>query len=125
MTEKQGRFVAAERDTLGPVHGRDIRYVGASAFGEEFTWVFFDCFKLEFQERGERRHRGKRFTLSREEAPTRPIRSRDASTELVSNWISREPSPTFSPATRSDDGRAPTAMVTASHERRSNGTRRC
>jgi hypothetical protein len=56
---------------------------------------------------------------------TRPIRSRGASTEFVSNWISREPSPTISSVPRSDDGRDLRAMVAASHERRSNGTRYC
>ena len=62
------RFVAADEAMLSPAHGRDVCYVGAYTFGEEFARPFFDRFEREMKQLGGRPHWGKRLTLSREEA---------------------------------------------------------
>jgi L-gulonolactone oxidase len=62
------RFVAADEAMLSPAYGRDVCYVGAYTFGEEFARPFFDRFEREMKQLGGRPHWGKRLTLSREEA---------------------------------------------------------
>jgi FAD-linked oxidoreductase len=62
------RFVAADEAMLSPAHNRDVCYVGAYTFGEEFARPFFDRFEREMKQLGGRPHWGKRLTLSREEA---------------------------------------------------------
>jgi len=62
------RFVAADDAMLSPAHGRDVCYVGAYTYGEEFARPFFDRFEREMKKLGGRPHWGKRLTLSREEA---------------------------------------------------------
>jgi FAD-linked oxidoreductase len=62
------RFVAADEAMLSPAYGRDICYVGAYTFGEEFARPLFDRFEREMKKLGGRPHWGKRLTLSREEA---------------------------------------------------------
>jgi L-gulono-1,4-lactone dehydrogenase len=53
---------------LSPAYGRDVCYIGAYTFGEEFALPFFDAFEREMKKIGGRPHWGKHFTLSSEEA---------------------------------------------------------
>jgi FAD-linked oxidoreductase len=62
------RFVAADEAMLSPAYGRDICYVGAYTFGEEFARPLFERFEREMKKLGGRPHWGKHLTLSREEA---------------------------------------------------------
>jgi FAD-linked oxidoreductase len=62
------RFVAADDAMLSPAYGRDVCYIGAYTFGEEFARTFFEGFEREMKRIGGRPHWGKHFTLSREEA---------------------------------------------------------
>jgi L-gulono-1,4-lactone dehydrogenase len=62
------RFVAADEAMLSPAYRRDVCYVGAYTFGEEFARPFFDRFEREMKQLGGRPHWGKRLALSREEA---------------------------------------------------------
>jgi L-gulono-1,4-lactone dehydrogenase len=62
------RFVAADEAMLSPAYGRDVCYVGAYTFGEEFARPFFDRFEHQMKKLGGRPHWGKRLTSSRDEA---------------------------------------------------------
>ena len=60
--------MAADEAMLSPGYGRDVCYVGAYTFGEEFARPFFDRFEREMKQLSGRPHWGKRLTLSRKEA---------------------------------------------------------
>jgi len=62
------RFVAADEAMLSPAYGRDICYVGAYTFGEEFARPLFDRFEREMKKLNGRPHWGKHLNLTREEA---------------------------------------------------------
>ena len=53
---------------LSPAYGRDVCYVGANTFAEQFARPLFDRFGCEMKKRGGSLHWGKHLTLSREEA---------------------------------------------------------
>ena len=54
--------------SMSPAYGRDVCYVGAYTFGEEFTRTFFDRFEREMKKLNGRPHWGKHPNLTREEA---------------------------------------------------------
>jgi L-gulono-1,4-lactone dehydrogenase len=60
--------VAGDEAMLSPAHGRDICYVGAYTFGEQFAPPLFDRLEREMKKLGGSLHWGKHLTLSREEA---------------------------------------------------------
>lgn len=61
------RFAAADEAMLSPAYGRDVCYVGAYTFGEDFARSFFEGFEPAMKSLEGKPHWGKHLTLTREE----------------------------------------------------------